>query len=120
MTTVAIIGADGAGKSTLAASFALNGAAFLTDDALLVNETSDGCRALPSHASLRLWEDSIAALVGDGNPQASPVSYSSKVRLLAGDALVYSDRQQPLLAAFVLEVENVAAVTIRTLGGLDR
>jgi len=123
---VAFLGKTGMGKSTLAASFALNDAAFLTDDALLVEETDDGCLALPSHASLRLWEDSAEALVGAESPQAESISYSSKARLLAGEALTYNDAPQPLLAAFVLERASVypegtqSAVTFRALHGAER
>jgi len=117
---VAFLGKTGMGKSTLAASFALNESAFLTDDALLIEETDGGCLAKPSHASLRLWEDSVEALVSTANPQADPVSYTSKARLLAGDALAYSHDPQPLLAAFVLERQNAQDVAIRELSGLDR
>ncbi len=117
---VAFLGKTGMGKSTLAASFALNEAAFLTDDALLVEESGSGCRAMPSHASLRLWEDSVDALVDERIAKASAISYSSKTRLLAGDALAYSDEPQPLLAAYVLERQNAATVTIHALTGLDR
>ena len=117
---VAFLGKAGMGKSTLAASFALNDAAFLTDDALLIEESSNGLLALPSHASLRLWEDSVEALVGEEIAKAGPVSYSSKARMLAGEALAYSEEAQPLLAAFVLEQRDAAAVSIRELNGLDR
>ena len=117
---VAFLGKTGMGKSTLAASFALNDATFLTDDALLIEESDGGCLAMPSHASLRLWEDSVDALVGATNPQAEPISYSSKTRLLAGDALTFSNEPQPLLAAYVLERQNTATVTIHALTGLDR
>ena len=117
---VAFIGKTGMGKSTLAASFALDDSAFLTDDSLIVEETDTGCRALPSHASLRLWEDSVEALIDADNPQADPVSYSSKTRLLAGDALAYNEEPQPLLAAYVLERRDAAVVSIRTLTGLNR
>lgn len=117
---VSFLGKTGMGKSTLAASFALQDAEFLTDDALLIEETTDGCLALPSHASVRLWEDSVEALVSDDIPKAHAISYTDKARLLAGDALAYSADPQPLLAAFVLEREDVAAVDIRTLTGLDR
>ena len=54
---VAFLGQSGAGKSTLAASFALDDSAFLTDDALLIEESEGTCMALPSHASVRLWDD---------------------------------------------------------------
>jgi hypothetical protein len=117
---VAFLGKTGMGKSTLAASFALNGAAFLTDDALLVEETASGCEALPSHASVRLWEDSVAALAGNTVAKAGPVSYSSKARLLAGEGLAHSTEPQRLLAAFELLDQAEADVSIRTLSGLDR
>ena len=117
---VAFLGRTGMGKSTLAASFALEDSAFLTDDSLIVDEAGDICHALPSHASLRLWEDSVAALVGDDMPEIGIVSYSDKARLLAGDALTYNDTPLPLLAAYVLEGEEPAAVAIRTLSGSER
>jgi hypothetical protein len=118
--TVAFLGKTGMGKSTLAASFALHDAAFLTDDALLVEETDDGCQALPSHASLRLWEDSVEALVGAEILQADSISYSSKARILAGEALTYSNAPQPLLAAFVLGSLGTSDVMIQELAGLQR
>jgi hypothetical protein len=117
---VAFLGESGAGKSTLAASFALNNAAFLTDDALLIKESDNGCLAMPSHASLRLWQDSAEALVDERIAKASTISYSSKARLLAGEGLAYSEQQQPLLAAFVLNSENATAVSIQELNGVDR
>jgi hypothetical protein len=117
---VAFLGKTGMGKSTLAASFALNDAAFLTDDALLIKESDGGCLAMPSHASLRLWDDSMEALVDERIAKANAISFSSKVRLLAGEALAYSDEPQPLLAAYVLERQGAQDVTIAELTGLDR
>jgi hypothetical protein len=117
---VAFLGKTGMGKSTLAASFALNEAAFLTDDALLIEETDAGCLALPSHASLRLWEDSVEELVGQDGTLAAGVSYSTKARLLAGEALAYRDEPRLLLAAFLLESQSASGVTIRALAGSER
>ncbi len=117
---VAFLGKTEAGKSTLAASFALNGAAFLTDDALLVEESGNVCWAMPSHPSIRLWEDSKEELIETQAAQAAPISYSSKARLLAGEALNYCNEKQRLLAAFVLEHDEKTAIAIRTLTGLDR
>jgi hypothetical protein len=114
---VAFLGKTGAGKSTLAASFALADAAFLTDDALLIDE-SHGIRAMPSHASLRLWEDSIEALVPASIARAGAISYSSKARLLAGDALHFRDEPVDLLAAFELQWHD--AIRIRPLDGSER
>ena len=117
---VAFLGKTGMGKSTLAASYALCDATFLTDDALIIEETVAGCRAMPSHASIRLWDDSVEALVGDDVPQAGSISYSDKARLLAGDALTFTDEPQLLLAAFVLEREDISEIAIRSLAGMDR
>jgi hypothetical protein len=117
---VAFLGKTGMGKSTLAASFALEDAEFLTDDSLLIEETDEGCLALPSHPSLRLWADSAEALVDHRTKKAATISYSTKARLLAGEALSHREEPLPLLAAFQLEWENTSEVTIRTLIGAER
>ena len=117
---VAFLGKTGMGKSTLAASFALNEAAFLTDDALLVEDSPGGLLATPSHASLRLWDDSVEALLDEDSPRAGPVSYSDKTRLLAGEALAYDDKPQALLAAYALEDQGATAVSINPLTGAAR
>jgi hypothetical protein len=117
---VAFLGKAGMGKSTLAASFALNEAEFLTDDSLVIEETGDGCLALPSHPSLRLWEDSLEALIDARIRQAAAINYSTKARLLAGEALAYRAKPQLLLAAFVLEQGDVSRVTLRELAGAER
>ena len=117
---VAFLGKTGAGKSTLAASFALQGSAFLTDDGLIVEETDEGLFAQPSHASLRLWDDSAQALISGGVPETSKVSYSDKSRLVAGEALAYSQEPAQLLAAFQLAVEEPNDVSITELDGSDQ
>ena len=117
---VAFLGRTGMGKSTLAASFALGDAAFLTDDSLIIAEQGDHCFAMPSHASLRLWEDSVEALIREDAAKAAAVSYSSKARLLAGAALTHSDSPIRLLAAYVLQAEEPEDVTIMPLSGSDR
>ena len=117
---VAFLGKTGMGKSTLAASFALDDAQFLTDDALIVDESDGTCRAMPSHASLRLWDDSVDALVGDEAPAVGTISYSSKTRLLAGDALSHRNEPVPLLAAYLLECGEADNTTIQPLAGAQR
>jgi hypothetical protein len=117
---VAFLGKSGMGKSTLAASFALNDSLFLTDDSLIVEERNSGYIARPSHPSIRLWEDSVEALVSADISKAGPISYSSKARLLAGEALAHSEESQVLLAAFLLSAEDVTDVSIASLDGLDR
>src|SRR5574340_1151913 len=60
---VAFMGESGKGKSTLAASFATHGYRFLTDDGLVIEAEDEGHRIVPSHPSLRLWQDSEGALI---------------------------------------------------------
>lgn len=117
---IAFLGATGAGKSTLAASYALSGGAFLTDDALLVRETPDGCMASPSHPSVRLWDDSAQALASGRDMRRSSVCFSSKSRLYAGDSLAYADQPTKILAAFELVDDGARHVEITPLQGVGR
>ena len=54
-------GRAGAGKSTLAALLARDGAPILADDGVLLEESAEGLRAVPSYPGLRLFSDSSAA-----------------------------------------------------------
>ena len=60
---VAFLGVSGQGKSTLASSFALNGVPFLTDDGLVVEFVHDQYMLHSSLPSVRLWQDSLEALL---------------------------------------------------------
>jgi hypothetical protein len=117
---VAFLGRTGMGKSTLAASFALDESSFLTDDALIVEKRGDAFFALPGHASVRLWDDSVTALAGDEIPRADALSYTDKNRLLAGDVLASCSEPRPLLAAYVLRNNRIANVQIEPLEGSRR
>lgn len=101
-SAIAFMGDSGRGKSTLAASFATNGSRFLTDDGLVVEMIEGEWRALPSHPSIRLWEDSQEALIAAGAQKAPPVSYTSKARFLAGDDIVFCEEPRPLQGVYFL------------------
>ena len=105
---------SGRGKSTLAASFAINGCAFLTDDGLVLEETGNGYDVLPSHPSIRLWEDSQSALVPPGAPELPRLSYTPKARFLAGDHIAYCAEPRPLHRVYVLG-QNAARLVINKL-----
>lgn len=98
---VAFLGASGRGKSTLAASFALAGARFMTDDGLRVLWHEGRLIALPSHPTLRLWQDSQQALAiySDAAP---PLGYTAKQRLMAGNPLPHGGEPRPLRAFYFL------------------
>ncbi len=99
---VAFLGESGRGKSTLAASFATEGTRFLTDDGLLLEWVGDACMIVPSHPSIRLWEDSQSALMHAGTAMAPSVSFTSKSRFLAGQGIPFCDASRPLHRIFFL------------------
>ena len=99
---VAFMGESGRGKSTLAASFATNGFRFLTDDGLLLAPAGSSYQVLPSHPSIRLWDDSQQALISASATTAPPVQFTSKARFLAGESIVFCDQSRPLRRIFFL------------------
>ena len=99
---IAFIGASGRGKSTLAASFATNGFRFLTDDGLLLEQCDSGYQVMPSHPSIRLWDDSHQALISTDALTAPPVQFTSKSRFLAGEDIVFCDQARPLRRIYFL------------------
>lgn len=99
---IGFLGPSGRGKSTLCASFASSGTPFLTDDGLELRE--DGVRywAQPQSPTVRLWQDSLDAVVGEAAENVLPVSYTSKARILANDQLAHCDQELPLGCLFAL------------------
>jgi len=93
---------SGRGKSTLAASFSVNGFRFLTDDGLVLEPTAGGYHVLPSHPSIRLWADSEEALIAPDTKIAPALSFTSKSRFLAGDTIRFCDQPRPLRRAYFL------------------
>jgi len=112
---VAFLGESGRGKSTLAASFATEGTRFLTDDGLLLEWVDGHCMIVPSHPSIRLWEDSQEALVSDSAAVAPAVSFTTKSRLLAGPEIAFCQEARPLQCVFFLGEGESEAPTIEAL-----
>lgn len=99
---LAFMGASRRGKSTLTASFAGTGFRFLTDDALLLEAEGGGYCVHPSHASIRLWEDSQQAVVPADVSVAPAVQYTPKARLLSGESLAYCSEPRTLRRVYFL------------------
>lgn len=99
---IAFLGISGRGKSTLAMHMALQGAPLITDDGLELEWRDDSYRVKPSHPSVRLWEDSQEALIGDRLPTAPAVSYTDKARFLVDQQLPLCGGPRPLRRAFFL------------------
>jgi len=81
---VAIIGASGVGKSTLAAALKVRGARLLSDDAMQLAKTSTSIRAIGTYPSLRLWPDSLRKLFPNGSVSTpSGVALKRRIRVAA-------------------------------------
>jgi hypothetical protein len=109
---VAFLGNSGMGKSTLAASFAVCGTHFLTDDGLLLGEDGGWPTVVPSHPSVRLWQDSEEALLPPGSARAPAVCFTDKARLLAGPSIAFRPEPAPLGCVYFLDDQEVGEVTI--------
>jgi hypothetical protein len=116
---VAFLGESGRGKSTLAASFAIEGMRFLTDDGLLVEYDGDRCLIVPSHPSIRLWEDSEEALMTADAARAPDVTFTSKARLLASPSVPFCDESRPLHRVFLLGEGDASVPTIKPMRAAD-
>ena len=101
-SAVVFVGESGRGKSTLAASFALSGFRFLTDDGLVVEAGGDAYLAFPSHPSIRLWQDSQEVLIPSGTETAPSLDFTSKARFLAGEDIIFCDQPRSLQRVYFL------------------
>jgi hypothetical protein len=99
---VAFVGESGRGKSTLAASFATSGAGLLTDDGLLLEWAAGELNVVPSHPSIRLWQDSQEALLSGEAAMAPALTYTTKARFLAGADFSYCEQPRPLSRIYFL------------------
>lgn len=84
---VALAGADGAGKSTLAGAFALDGDPVMTDDLLALPIENDHCYAQPGVPWLRLKRESAEVL--------QPLAALPPLTLTADDGYLDLDLRQP-------------------------
>ena len=112
---VAFLGVSGCGKSTLATSFARAGRRFLSDDGMHLEWAGTQFQIVPSHPSVRLWEDSLDALDLGSTPMAPAIDFSTKARLLAGGDLAYAGAPLPLRRIYFLGPGKSSSVTIQAV-----
>lgn len=118
----AFLGATGAGKSALAASFCLAGYPLMSDDCLVLRDKGR-IFALPGYPGVRLWPDAAETLGGalrDGQPVAH---YTAKRRTL-GSAGVNSFAAEPGPLAAIYEIEReqgagTGSPVVRRLAGRE-
>jgi hypothetical protein len=99
---VAFVGPTGAGKSTVAASFATNGAQLLADDFVHLREDARGFLAIPSYPGLRLWPDS-ARVFARPEHSVMTVAPGSEKRRLVFQTRERASKPDPLAAIVILD-----------------
>jgi hypothetical protein len=99
--TIALVGAGGRGKSTLAAALAARGARIVTDDCLAIDLRNGGAEALPAYPGLRLWPCTATRAVVGTSARPRVAHYSAK-RRVDRDGAAFRSRPSPLRALLVL------------------
>ena len=97
---------------TLAASLLTEHYPVLTDDCLLIRAETDHILGVSSYSGVRLWPDSIDAVVGGKYELQEMSHYSSKKRLLLADVdSTDKNAEIPIAALFLLASPPHAAKT---------
>jgi hypothetical protein len=94
----AFIGPAGAGKSTLAASFAADGYRIFCDDCLVVR-LEDEILCAPGYPGVRLWSDSFSALGNEPVRTGDMPDYSAKFRVVSSHGH-FDSKVRPLIAIY--------------------
>lgn len=100
---VALVGPQGAGKSTTAASFATVGYSVLTDDVAAIRDGGDAFQIIPAYPRIRLWPDSVEMLFG--SPEALPritPTWDKRYLKLGSIAHRFEPEPVPLAAIYFL------------------
>ncbi len=110
------LGETGAGKSTLAASLHSAGHRLIGDDAIILSTERDTIAGQSVYPSLRLYPESISAVLGEGVESVPMAHYSEKQRLSLPTNEEPGSKPIPVGAFFFLiedpSEQGVAAHTI--------
>lgn len=116
----AFIGPTGAGKSTVAASFALAGSRLISDDALVLEPNGDAWTAVPAYAGVRLWPDVLRSMPPLRRDQLPPVgAYTEKRRIGRREGIVFQESALPLKRIYLLRRSTRAPTGVEALSGRD-
>ena len=100
---VALVGSEGAGKSTTAAALARRGHAILSDDVVTLAELNGSFYVHPAYPYLSLWPESVESIYGsaDALPRFS-ANYDKRCLSLKEQELRFEERALPLAAIYFL------------------
>ena len=99
---VLFAGAAGAGKSSIAAAFAILGYSVLSDDVVVMEDSGGGVRAHPSHARLSMWPDSARSLFAATSLPAHSQVYDKRRLDLCEHGYRFHDRAVPVSMICIL------------------
>ncbi|HXN21357.1 MAG TPA: serine/threonine protein kinase [Candidatus Dormibacteraeota bacterium] len=101
--SIALVGSEGAGKSTTAAAFVRLGHPAISDDVVALEEQGGDFRVAPAVPHLALWPDSVSLLYGssDAFPRISP-DWEKRRLALGSQGTRFEERRLPLGAIYIL------------------
>ena len=99
---IAFAGKSGRGKSTLAASFALEGLPLISDDYLVLRPMHEGWMAMPGSPGVRLWPSTLQAIMPRDLPTRAVASYTVKRRIADTKLLPRTNKPGLLRRLYVL------------------
>lgn len=104
---IAFIGEGGAGKSTIAGTFACLGYPVLSDDLVPLVDRAGQFVAQPGYPRVNLWPDSVRALFGseEALPRITP-TWEKRFLALNQGGYQFEDRSLPLGAIYVLAARD--------------
>jgi hypothetical protein len=105
---VAMLGPPEAGKSTIAAAFAVRGCPVLSDDLVAVKDQGDAFLVQPGYPRLNLWPDSVRALYGVADKLPQITAGWKRFLDLTQDGYRFQRVPLPLAAIYLLG-ENALA-----------
>ena len=110
---IALVGPQGAGKSTTAAAFSRMDRPVLADDILPLCFEAGSWRVRPTYPQVRLWPDSVATLWGspDALPPLTP-TWDKRALDLTSPATRFESRQLPLATIYLLDGSPTHAAPI--------
>lgn len=115
---ILLLGASGLGKSTLATSFHRDGWSLIGDDAVIIS-AGEVPTAEAIYASLRLFPDSIAALLPEDVAFEEIAHYSDKQRVSVSIVTDNEPTSVPIRAIFVLNKPSLTEIDITRLSIAD-